>query len=108
MSKTVYAAEPSAELSTRHCLDPWFNNLLNAERGIQPCCWHPAVDTLPVGGSLNKVLNGPGMRAIRRQLLTGQLNEHCRQCPVRPLTTPDILIHYLLQKMRAKAEEPST
>ena len=39
------------------------------------------------------------MRAIRRQLLTGELNEHCRQCPVRPLTTPNILRNHLLEEL---------
>jgi hypothetical protein len=37
---------------------------------------------------LDTVLNGPKIRTLRLQLLTGDLNEHCSMCPVRALTTP--------------------
>jgi hypothetical protein len=103
MRKT-YAAIPNAELSTRHCLDPWFDNLLDADRGLHPCCWHPAVGTLPVGGSLADLLEGPAMREIRHQLLTGQLNQHCQECPSRALTTPDRLRQVLIERL-AEAQE---
>jgi hypothetical protein len=89
-------------MSTRHCLDPWFDVMLDAQRRILPCCWHPPIGTLPVGGSLNDILEGPAMREIRRQLLTGQLDDHCRQCPARPLTTPEVLRYYLLKELTAE------
>jgi hypothetical protein len=107
MSRTLYASAPTAELPTRHCLDPWFNSMLDSQRGIRPCCWHPPIGRLPVGGSLNDALEGPAMRDIRRQLLTGQLNEHCRACPARSLTTPDLLIKYLLEKLTTQTANPS-
>ena len=99
MSRALYASTPTVEMPTRRWLDPWFNVMLNSRRGVQPCCWHSAIATLPIGGSLNDLLDGPAMRAIRRQLLTGELNEHCRQCPVRLLTTQNILRNHLLEEL---------
>ena len=90
MSRTLYTSTPTVEMPTRHCLDPWFNVMLDSRRGVQPCCWHPAIATLPIGGSLNDLLEGPA---------TGEPNEHCRQCPVRPLTTPNILRNHLLEEL---------
>ena len=94
-----YSVAPTSEKSTRDCLDPWFFAMLNARRELQPCCWHPAVGTLPVGGSLNDLLEGAAMRELRRQLLTGELNEYCRRCPARPLTNPDGLRSHLLEEL---------
>jgi hypothetical protein len=105
-----HSVAPTAEKSTRDCLDPWFFAMLNARRELQPCCWHPAVGTLPVGGSLNDVLEGAAMRELRRQLLTGELNEYCRRCPARPLTDPDRLRNHLLGELaeeRLSGNEPS-
>lgn len=104
MTRTQYAAAPTDEMSTRHCLDPWFNAFLDSRRGVLPCCWHPAIGTLPIGGSLNDLLEGPAIREIRRQLLTGELNEYCRQCPARPLTTPDTLRYHLLEELTKNTE----
>ena len=99
MNITYYAIAPTAERSTRDCLDPWFFAMLNARRELQPCCWHPAIGTLPVGGSLHDLLEGPAMREIRHQLLTGELNEYCRRCPARPLTDPETLRNHLLGEL---------
>jgi len=88
MSMKRYGAATTAEKSTRDCLDPWFFAMLNARRQLQPCCWHPPIGTLEVGASLNDLLEGPAMRELRRQLLTGELNEHCQKCPARSLATP--------------------
>jgi hypothetical protein len=65
----------------------------------------PPIGTLPIGGSLNDVLDGPVFREIRRQLLTGELNEHCRQCPVRPLTAPETLRNHLLDELAKDASQ---
>jgi hypothetical protein len=49
------------------------------------------------------------MRELRRQLLTGELNEYCRRCPARPLTDPDGLRTHLLRELaeeRSSANEP--
>jgi hypothetical protein len=91
MTTKYHAVAPTADKSTRDCLDPWFFALLNTRRELQPCCWHPSIGTLPVGGALSDLVEGPAMREIRRQLLVGEPNEFCRRCPARPLTDPATL-----------------
>ncbi|HVH75214.1 MAG TPA: hypothetical protein VM755_09895 [Stellaceae bacterium] len=87
MSAIRFYLAPTEEKQTRDCLDPWFFALFDSRRGLQPCCWHPPVCTVPVGSSLEEALNGPEMREVRRQLLTGELSRHCRECPSRALTS---------------------
>ena len=105
MSEMRYALAPSSDRSTRHCLDPWFFVILDSRRRVWPCCWHPPVGTLPIGGSLNDMLDGHVFREIRRQLLTGELNEHCRECPVRPLTAPETFRNDLLDELAKDASQ---
>jgi hypothetical protein len=109
MSATIYHAPPNEEKPTRDCLDPWFFAMLDSRRRLQPCCYHPAIGTLGEGESLEDLLEGPAMRELRRQLLTGELNEHCRQCPARALTDlaslRSRLRAELARELAAKAEE---
>jgi hypothetical protein len=86
-----YHAAPTPACPTRDCTDPWFFAQLSATREVRPCCWHPSVGTLPVGGSLEAVLNGPEIRKLRAELLTGHLNEYCLVCPARSLTSVEAL-----------------
>ena len=97
-SPVKYYAVPTVARSTRDCTDPWFFAQLSANCELRPCCWHPAVGTLAPGGSLETVLNGPAMRKLREELLTGHLNEHCLACPARPLTSIEAL------RVRVEAE----
>lgn len=91
MTQRRYAASISGEGVTRDCLDPWFFAMLKSTRELMPCCWHPAVGTLRIGTSLGELLDGPAIRELRRQLLTGDLNDHCRSCPARSLSSTDAL-----------------
>jgi hypothetical protein len=86
-----YHAAPTPACPTRDCTDPWFFAQLTATREVRPCCWHPPVGTLPPGGSLEGVLNGPEIRKLRAELLTGHLNEHCLVCPARSPTSMEAL-----------------
>ncbi|HYH21175.1 MAG TPA: SPASM domain-containing protein [Azospirillum sp.] len=87
-TRRTYALDPTAEASTRDCLDPWFFALLDSRRNLQPCCWRPPIGRLEPGQPLDALLDGPEMRALRRRLLDGDLDAHCAQCPNRALTTP--------------------
>ena len=100
MKRKPFYSAPSSAKSTRDCLDPWFFAMLNAKRELQPCCWHPSVGTVAVGQSISEILNGEPMRELRRQLLDGELNEHCRECPARSLTTPAKLRTKLIAELR--------
>lgn len=94
-----YTGAVTEEKSTRDCVDPWFFAMLNARRELLPCCWHPPIGTLAVGGSLDAALNGGAIRELRRQLLEGDLNEHCRACPSRPLAAPQALRERLMREL---------
>ena len=96
---TYFYAKPTKNKSTRDCLDPWFFALLNSRRELQPCCWHPPVGKLEVGGSLEELLNGPAIRELREQLLTGHLNDHCRACPARSLASTEALHEHLVDEL---------
>jgi hypothetical protein len=99
MNKTTYRLQPSEQKSTRDCLDPWFFAMLDSRRRLMPCCWHPPLGVLAVGQPLEEILDGPGIRELRRQLLTGDLNEHCAQCPARALTDTTSLLKRLRVEM---------
>ncbi len=99
MSRTTYRILPTEQQSTRDCLDPWFFALLDSRRGLMPCCWHPPVGVLAVGQPLEELLDGPAIRELRRQLLTGELSESCTQCPARTLTDTGSLLRRLRTEM---------
>jgi hypothetical protein len=99
MQRKRYFSPLTADESTRDCLDPWFFAMLMSNRGLQPCCYHPPIGTVGVGQSLEVTLEGDAMRELRRQLLTGELSEHCRSCPARGMTTPDKLRTRLIREL---------
>ena len=70
---------------TRDCLDPWNFVMVRATGEVKPCCWQRPIGTWEPG-SLAKLLNNPAARRLRRQLLTGELDDLCRACPVRGWT----------------------
>ena len=87
----VYSVTPSAARSTRDCLDPWFFVLITAGGMLQACCNRPAFAPLRTEESLSDVLNSDSIRELRRQLLSGELDEWCANCPAKSLTDTDAL-----------------
>lgn len=104
MKKTSYAAEPGEGKSTRDCIEPWFYAQLRANNDVLPCCWRPAIGKLGPGQSLGDVLNGFAMRKLRYELLTGDLDELCKTCSVRPLTDTETLRTHLDQEMQKETQ----
>lgn len=89
MTGRRYAKQPADRDETRDCLDPWFFALLDAERNLFPCCWHPPIGRLGIGQPIEELLEGEAMRELRRQILEGDLAGACVTCPSRPLTDTD-------------------
>lgn len=75
---------------TRDCTDPWKFLILRADGDVCLCCRSPAVGNLG-DRSLESILDGEPARALRRELLSGELADHCRLCCERGVTTPDAL-----------------
>jgi hypothetical protein len=105
---TRYAASATSDKPTRDCLDPWFFAYLDSGRGLHPCCFHPPIGTLEIGGSLDVLLNGPTVRDLRNQLLTGQLSDLCQQCPGKPLASIDTLRMHLLEELAREQNATTT
>jgi MoaA/NifB/PqqE/SkfB family radical SAM enzyme len=106
MSFKFYAAPPTADKSTRDCLDPWFMIYISADRTVKPCCPHGPVGVLSDDTTLTDILNGPEMRELRRSLLEGDLDGECASCPTRPLTDPESLRRKLRVQLARAAHEP--
>lgn len=68
-------------LRTPHCHWPWKGMLLDPQGNALPCCQWKGEKM----GNVNElgfeaVWNGEGYRQLRRDWITGDLNEHCRNC----------------------------
>ena len=82
------AADPpnaeSAPKRTRLCLDPWSMLYVQADGAVRTCCWKfDPLGRLGKGDSLAAIANGPELRRLRGQLLSGELAPACEACPAR-------------------------
>jgi len=67
---------------TRLCLEPWSYMLFAQNGEVFSCCvGYPTVAKLDKDSSLEDIYNSPGNQQVRRELLTGELTEHCATCP---------------------------
>ncbi len=71
---------------TRECTDPWKFVILRSNGDVCLCCRSPVVGNLK-DAPLDAILHGDAAQAMRRELLTGDLKEHCRVCAERGTTT---------------------
>jgi MoaA/NifB/PqqE/SkfB family radical SAM enzyme len=83
---------------TRDCLDPWSFLYLHATGAIRPCCMLEETYA-DVRQGPEDVLNNEKFRALRKRLLTGELDDACANCRARPVTTTG----QLQEKVRAAA-----
>lgn len=91
MSQTSGAYFSSFNLSpekghTRDCIDPWTFVHVMSDGRIRPCC----VSNLQIGkvqeeGGMEAALNSEVAVRLRKQLLTGELDELCTACSLRPV-----------------------
>ena len=81
----IYTIEPTPDRATRNCLDPWLFAMVDSTRGIRPCCARQPIGSISRDSPLTETLNGPEIRELREQLLTGQLDASCRACPHKSL-----------------------
>lgn len=65
---------------TKLCLAPWTRLYLGIDGNVNPCAHIASVGYLSEKSSLPAVCNGPRMQAIRRGLLTGELEHCCAVC----------------------------
>jgi MoaA/NifB/PqqE/SkfB family radical SAM enzyme len=65
---------------TKMCLAPWERMYMGLMGELVPCAYIGNVGLVKTGSDLKKITNGTRMRAIRRGLLTGELEECCANC----------------------------
>ncbi len=76
---------------TRFCLDPWASLTVKASGAVWTCCREHKLGRLHDGNTLAEIVNGKPYRALRRQLLTGELSPMCRDCPDKAVGNVDDL-----------------
>lgn len=76
---------------TRDCLDPWKFLYLHATGEVRPCCMLEETYADLGQGPPEEILNNDKFRALRKRLLSGELDEACGNCRARPITTTEKL-----------------
>jgi radical SAM protein with 4Fe4S-binding SPASM domain len=77
----IYARAP--EGWTRECFDPWNYVQIKANGDVYPCCTHSAIGRIEGERGLGAVLDGEILARLREGLLSGHLDEECRNCHLR-------------------------
>jgi len=71
---------------TRDCTDPWDTIQIFGNAKARPCCFHEMeVGPFDETRGLTELWNGEQVRDLRRRLLTGELDNSCRQCNMKQL-----------------------
>lgn len=69
---------------TRDCLDPWTFVQVLSDGSVRPCCASSFnLGTLGPGVSMEDILDGAEAKALRHELLTGNLRKDCASCPIK-------------------------
>lgn len=76
-----------SETSTRDCLDPWLNGFIQYNGDVNPCCFVRTVWGNIHRNTAEEIFNSEPARALRRELLEGNLQGSCVFCPHRPMTS---------------------
>jgi len=94
----AWSADPVAPL-TRDCTDPWDTLQVFGDGTFRTCCFH-AMQAGPFDAahSLAGLWNGDVVVDLRRRLLTGDLDDSCRHCNMRGLTTPEAFRRRIVDK----------
>ncbi|WP_413206158.1 radical SAM protein [Rhodospirillum sp. A1_3_36] len=81
-------AQPLKPGSTRFCTMPWEMLLLRSDSQVEVCCGAYG-ETGSYDGikSLTEIANLPAIRRLRKELLTGEVNELCAHCSSAPETS---------------------
>jgi hypothetical protein len=88
---------------TRDCTDPWTFMQILSNKSIRPCCF----SGVKIGsvkeeeGGITGALNSSAAITLRKELLTGKLDEYCSICSNKPMTDVAVFRRkiYLLIKL---------
>jgi len=85
-SRPDSSSGPNDLAETRDCVDPWEMTFIRADGRVALCCWSPHLGNLK-DESLASLIDSPAARKMRAGLLSGELDDACRHCPARGMTT---------------------
>jgi hypothetical protein len=85
---------------TRECFDPWCYVEFRANGQVAPCCFRPAIGNVREA-TLSAILNGPAVRQLRTELLTGALDGYCAGCRGKKLTAVETLQAEVTKRIEA-------
>lgn len=78
--------EPATSGQTRDCSDPWSLLQIYGDGQVVSCCFASMrIGRVGKDGSVENILDGNRARRLRWELLTGEMNDLCRNCSFRPL-----------------------
>jgi MoaA/NifB/PqqE/SkfB family radical SAM enzyme len=89
---------------TRDCVDPWEMTFIRADGQVALCCWSKHLGSLKEK-TLAELIDSPSARKMREGLLTGELDEDCRHCPARGMTTRESLKKRVLKTIQRQGLE---
>lgn len=73
------------------CPQVWNHAFINADGGVQPCCFLPMNAGNAFQQPVNEILNSAQLIALRRQMLNGMVKEMCADCPQLERITPKLI-----------------
>jgi MoaA/NifB/PqqE/SkfB family radical SAM enzyme len=76
--ESQYSEHPD---ETRDCSEPWVTIFCHADGTVAPCCQYVSFGNLNEC-SLEEILNGEEMVAIRNGIISGKLYKHCKTCGI--------------------------
>jgi MoaA/NifB/PqqE/SkfB family radical SAM enzyme len=70
----------SPDKPTRLCIAPWSRMYVYPDGNVTPCYHFSSVGRMSTNSSLDDCVNGPRMRSLRKELLSGDLVSGCQDC----------------------------
>ncbi len=89
MSEVEALEDGTFREATRDCLDPWTYVEVRVNGDVAPCCVRGPVGNISEA-SLAEILDGPHVRQLRAELLTGHLDATCAGCRQRAPIEPSL------------------
>jgi hypothetical protein len=106
--RSTYVQLPKAG-QTRSCTDPWTFVQVLGDGVVRPCCFSGVVlGIVKEGVNFEEIFNGEVALKLRRELLTGELDDFCKICnmksivPVEQLQLTIANLHRPVRRMGKK------
>jgi MoaA/NifB/PqqE/SkfB family radical SAM enzyme len=93
--------------TSKACFAPWTRAYIAPDGHVTPCFGFTSIGKITPKTSLREIINSSRMRRLRYELLTGRLNDGCRNC-CRAEDAPPEIVRELLRKYKTGARRAET